>query len=67
MSAFLLSGLTACKPKIEVLPVSDEERPLCQLENGNWEVSPGYVHYHVELMATVKILKAELRELRKDR
>lgn len=61
----LTFSLTACKTKIEVLPVSDEERPLRILENGNWEVSPGYVQYHVQLMAKVKVLEAELRELRK--
>ena len=63
--ALLLSGLTACKTRIEVLPVSDEEVPVRMLDNGNYEVTPGYVQYHVKMMAQIKVLKAELRELRK--
>jgi len=35
------------------------------LENGNYEVTKGYVLRHVTMMAEVKILKAKLEECRK--
>jgi len=66
-AVIILLLLIACKPNIEVLPIGDEAYPLKMLENGNYEVTPGYVLKHTALMAEVKILKAKLEECRKDK
>ena len=63
---FLLLSLS-CKPEIEVLPIGDEAYPIRQLENGNYEVTQGYVIKHTAMMAEIKILKAKLDECRGDK
>jgi len=59
-SLILLSG--SCKTKIVTLPIGDEAYPIRQLENGNYEVSKGYVIKHTAMMAEITILKAKLEE-----
>ena len=59
-------GYVACRePEIRVLPVYQDDIPIQMLENGNYEVTKGYVLRHVAMMAEVKILKAKLEECRK--
>ena len=62
----LVLGYVACRePEIRVLPVDQDDIPIQMLENGNYEVTKGYVLRHVAMMAEVKILKAKLEECRK--
>ena len=62
--AISLLNITACKTKIETLPVHQDDVPVRQLENGNYEVTPGYVLRHTAMMAQIKILKQKLEECR---
>ena len=52
----------SCKTKIVTLPIGDEAYPIKQLENGNYEVTQGYVIKHVAMMAEIRILKERLKE-----
>ena len=62
----LVLAYTACRePEIKILPVHQDDIPIQMLENGNYEVTKGYVLRHVTMMAEVKILKAKLEECRK--
>ena len=62
----LALAYTACRePEIRVLPIYQDDIPIQMLENGNYEVTKGYVLRHVAMMAKVKILKAKLEECRK--
>lgn len=60
----LQSIIPCCKSQIETLPVHQDDVPIRMLDNGNYEVTKGYVLRHVALMAKVKILEAELEECR---
>ena len=63
--SFILAYTTCREPEIRVLPVYQDDIPIQMLENGNYEVTKGYVLRHVTMMAEVKILKAKLEECRK--
>ena len=64
---------TSCKRTvIKTLPVDGTVVPIQMLVEGstftigNYEVTKGYVIKHVALLAEVAILKAQIKELRKD-
>ena len=62
----LVLAYIACRePEIRILPVYKDDIPIQMLENGNYEVTKGYVFKHVAMMAEVKILKEKLEECRK--
>ena len=64
--ALLLAGLTtACRPRISVLAIDEREHPLAHLDDGNYVVTPGYVYYHVQMMAKIARLEAKIEELQK--
>ncbi len=58
----ILLSMMGCKPRIITLPIGDEAYPIRQLENGNYEVTQGYVIKHTAMMAEIKILKEKLEE-----
>lgn len=63
---YLLAGLIpTCKPHIQTFPIYDRESPLAHLDDGNYVVSAGYVYYHVQMMAKIKVLEARVEELQK--
>lgn len=64
LSAALALNIAACKTEIQPLPISDEDAPVGRLENGNYEVTPGYVWKHIEMMKEIKRLKQIIDELR---
>lgn len=63
--SLVLACVVCREPEIRVLPVYQDDIPIQMLENGNYEVTKGYVLRHVTMMAEVKILKAKLEECRK--
>jgi len=63
LSAGLLLSSAACKTTIKTLPVNEDDVPVQMLENGNYEVTKGYVYRHVSMMAEIQILKARIKEL----
>ena len=64
----LILAYTACRePEIKVMPVYQDDIPIRMLENGNYEVTKGYVLRHTAMMAELKILKARLEECRNDK
>ena len=63
ISAGLLLSSAACKTTIKTFPVNEDDVPVQMLENGNYEVTKGYVYRHVSMMAEIQILKARIKEL----
>ena len=62
----LVLAYTACRePEIRVFPIYQDDIPIQMLDNGNYEVTKGYVLRHVAMMAELKIVKAKLEECRK--
>jgi len=45
--------------------VDNTERPLGQLENGNYEVSRGFVIFHAQMIVYIKIIQAKIEKYEK--
>jgi len=53
------------KTEIKTLPISNELAPVRMLDNGNYEVTKGYVIMHTRLVAENAALKLRIKELQK--
>ena len=55
----------SCKAQIQTFPVDNTEVPLRQLENGNHEVSQGFVIFHAQMIIYIKVMSAKIEKYEK--